>query len=287
VLPAAKGAVIGSAAIATALPARRANSHKGDYGSLGILGGAPGMIGAALLAGRAAIILGAGRVYVGLLAADNAGYDPGQPELMLRAVHEVLKLGHLNCLAVGPGLGQSPDAHHVLAAALHGNLPLVLDADALNLIAFDAKLQELVTQRTATTILTPHPAEAARLLASTTAGVQADRIAAACAIAARYRCAVALKGAGSICVLPGGAWFINTSGNPGMASAGMGDVLTGIIAALLAQGADAKHALLAGVHLHGAAADALAAGGTGPVGMTASEVIAAARTLLNRRHTPD
>ena len=282
-LHAAQGAMIGSDVIAAALPARRANSHKGDYGSLGILGGAPGMVGAALLAGRAALNLGAGRVYVGLLAADNAGYDPLQPELMLRTVDEVLKLDHLNCLAVGPGLGQSPDAHHVLAAALHANLPLVLDADALNLVAFDGELQQLVSQRTAATILTPHPAEAARLLASTTASVQADRSAAACAIAARYGSSVVLKGAGSICALPDGAWFINTSGNPGMASAGMGDVLTGIIAALLAQDAEVKYALLAGVYLHGAAADELAAAGTGPVGLTAGEVTAAARALLNRR----
>ena len=286
-LQTAPGAVIGGAVIATALLPRRANSHKGDYGSVGILGGAPGMIGAALLAGRAALNLGAGRVYVGLLAADSAGYDPLQPELMLRTVDEMLKLDHLNCLAVGPGLGQSPDAHHVLTAALHTRLPLVLDADALNLIAFDAGLQQLVNGRTATTLLTPHPAEAARLLAATTAGVQADRVAAACAIAARYRSFVVLKGAGSICALPDGAWFVNTSGNPGMASAGMGDVLTGIIAALLAQGANAKNALTAGVHLHGAAADALVAAGTGPVGMTAGEVTAAARALLNRRSTPD
>jgi ADP-dependent NAD(P)H-hydrate dehydratase / NAD(P)H-hydrate epimerase len=280
-LRAAPGAVVGSEVMASMLPARRANSHKGDYGSLGIIGGAPGMVGAALLAGRAALNLGAGRVYLGFLGAQFPGVDPLQPELMLRTVDEVLKLDHLDCFAAGPGLGQSPDAHHVLAAALHTKLPLVLDADALNLIAFDAQLQQLVSERTVATILTPHPAEAARLLAGTTAGVQADRITAACAIAARYRCAVALKGAGSVCALPDGAWFINTSGNPGMASAGMGDVLTGIIAALLAQGADSKTALLAGVHLHGAAADALVADGIGPVGMTAGEVIAAARALFN------
>jgi hydroxyethylthiazole kinase-like uncharacterized protein yjeF len=280
-LHAAQGAVIGSDTIAAALPARRGNSHKGDYGSLGIIGGAPGMVGAALLAGRAALNLGAGRVYVGLLASDSPGYDPAQPELMLRAVHEVLKLDHLSCLAVGPGLGQTPDAHQVLMAALHTKFPLIIDADALNLIAADPNLQQLVSQRAAPTLLTPHPAEAARLLAGTTASVQADRIAAAREIAARYRSAVVLKGAGSICALPDGTWFINTSGNPGMASAGMGDVLTGIIAALLAQGADAKHALLAGVHLHGAAGDELVAAGTGPAGITASEVIAAARALFN------
>jgi hydroxyethylthiazole kinase-like uncharacterized protein yjeF len=278
----AQGALIGSEVIAAALPARRANSHKGDYGSLGIIGGAPGMVGAALLAGRAALNLGAGRVYVGLLAADGVNCDPAQPELMLRAVHEVLKLDHLNCLAVGPGLGQTPDAHQALAVALRSKLPLVIDADASNLIAADTRLQQLVNQRSAPTLLTPHPAEAARLLAGTTTSVQADRVTAACEIATRYRSSVVLKGAGSVCALPDGAWFINTSGNPGMASAGMGDVLTGIIGALLAQGSDAKHALLAGVHLHGAAGDELVSAGTGPAGITASEVIAAARTVFNR-----
>ena len=282
--PSARGAVIGSDIIRSVLPPRRANTHKGDYGSAGIIGGAQGMAGAALLAGRAALNLGAGRVYLGMLAADGVGYDPVQPELMLRAAHEILRLSHLNCLAIGPGLGLSPDAHQLLHAALQAGLPLVLDADALNIIAVDANLQQLLAKRSAPTILTPHPAEAARLLGRTTADIQADRVAAACEIAARYRSAVVLKGAGSICALADGAWFINTSGNPGMASAGMGDALTGIIAALLAQGADAKHALLAGVHLHGAAGDALASA-NGPVGLTASDVIAAARTLFNRERT--
>ena len=279
------GAVIGGDVIKAALTARRANSHKGDYGSLGIIGGARGMAGAALLAGRAALNLGAGRVYVGLLADDVPGYDPVQPELMLRAAHEIMRLGHLNCLAVGPGLGLSPDAHQLVSAALQADLALVLDADALNLMAADTDLQQAIVKRAAPVILTPHPAEAARLLARTTADIQADRIGTACEIAARYRSFVVLKGAGSICALPDGTWFINTSGNPGMASAGMGDVLTGIIAALLAQGADAKHALLAGVHLHGAAGDALAAGAHGLVGMTASDVITAARALFNRERS--
>ena len=281
-LAAPQGEVIGSAVMESVLPARRANSHKGDYGSVGVVGGAHGMVGAALLAARAAINLGAGRVYVGLLDTQNPGVYPLQPELMLRSVGEVLKLDHLNCLAVGPGLGQSPDAYQVLAAAFQRNLPLVVDADALNLIAVDTRLQQLIAKRTAPTLLTPHPAEAARLLAGTTAEIQADRVAAATRLAARYCSYVVLKGAGSICALPDGKWLINTSGNPGMASAGMGDVLTGIVAALLAQRADAKSALLAGVHLHGAAADALVAADSGPVGMTASEVIAAARALLNQ-----
>jgi len=278
----AQGAVIGSEVLAQVLPARRANTHKGDYGSVGIIGGSVGMVGAGLLAGRAALNLGTGRVYVGLLAADGASHDPLQPELMLRAIHEVLKLENLTCLAVGPGLGQRPDAHQALAAALDLDLPLVLDADALNLIAADPGLQKKVGNRSAPAVLTPHPAEAARLLENSTASVQADRISAACQMAERYHGSVVLKGAGSVCALPDGSWYINTTGNPGMASAGMGDVLTGFIAALIAQGADAKTALLAAVHLHGAAADQLVAAGTGPVGITASEVTAAARALFNR-----
>ncbi len=280
--PAVRGALIGSDVLRSVLPARRANSHKGDYGSLGIIGGAHGMVGAALLAGRSALLLGTGRVYVGLLEDHAPGYDPAQPELMLRTAPEILQLGHLNALAIGPGLGQTPDAHRVLAAALKINAAMVLDADALNLIAADTGLQDIVRARTAPTILTPHPAEAARLLAHQTAGVQTARIAAACELAARFRAGVVLKGAGSVCALPDAKWFINTSGNPGMASAGMGDVLTGFIAALLAQGADAQNALLAGVHLHGAAGDVLAGGDHGQIGITASEVIAAARTLFNR-----
>ena len=277
---AARGAIIGADILQSALPARRANSHKGDYGIVGILGGAPGMVGAALLAGRAALQLGAGRIYLGLLAADGLGYDPAQPELMLRPAHEILRLEHLNCLAIGPGLGQSPEAHRLVTATLQSKEPVVLDADALNLLAADAGLQQLISQRSAPTVLTPHPAEAARLLACSTAEIQTDRIAAAGEIAARYKSAVVLKGAGSVCAMPDGKWFINTSGNPGMASAGMGDVLSGLIAALLAQGADARTALLAGVHLHGAAGDALAAG-HGQIGMTASECITAARKLFN------
>jgi hydroxyethylthiazole kinase-like uncharacterized protein yjeF len=275
------GAVIGSDIIHNSLPARHANSHKGDYGNVGIVGGARGMTGAALLAARAALKLGAGRVYVGLLDGNTPAYDPVQPELMLRPINEVLTLP-LSCIAIGPGLGQSPDAHYVVKAVLQTALPLVVDADALNLIAASTTLQQAAGQRAAPTLLTPHPAEAARLLGCTTAEIQADRVKAACEIATRYRAFTVLKGSGSVSALPDGKWFINTTGNPGMATAGMGDVLTGIIAALLAQHADAKSALLGSVHLHGVAADELVATIGGPVGITAGEVITAARALLNR-----
>ncbi len=277
----AHGSLIGGQVVHTALKPRTLNSHKGNFGSVGIIGGAHGMVGAALLAGRAALKLGAGRIYVGLIANDAPSFDINQPELMLRTADEVVKLDHLTCLAVGPGLGQSPDAFFYLGRTIESQLPLVIDADGLNLIAADTELKNKLKQRVIGTLLTPHPAEAARLLNTTTRDIQHDRVTAANTIARELNCGVVLKGAGSICALPDGNWAINTSGNPGMASAGMGDVLTGIIAALLAQGADMKSALHAGVYLHGAAADALVAGGIGPAGLTAGEVIDAARRLMN------
>ncbi|MBI1965761.1 MAG: NAD(P)H-hydrate dehydratase [Betaproteobacteria bacterium] len=278
----AGGFLIGPAVLAGALKPRRMNSHKGDYGSVGVIGGDRGMVGAALLASRAALKLGTGRVYVGLLARDAPPVDAAQPELMLRGADEVLKLSSLSCLAVGPGLGQTPDAAFYLKWALESRLPLVLDADALNLIADEKSLKDKLKQLDTIKILTPHPAEAARLLGTSTRDVQNDRVSAATTLAKNLDSLVVLKGAGSICAAPDGIWHINTSGNPGMASAGMGDVLTGIIAALLSQGADANTALLAGVYLHGAAAGRLIDQGIGPVGLTAIEVIDAARALLNR-----
>jgi hydroxyethylthiazole kinase-like uncharacterized protein yjeF len=275
------GALIGAAVLDALRQPRALNTHKGDYGSVGVIGGAQGMVGAALLAGRAALMLGAGRVYVGLISQDAPSADTMQPELMLRAADEVLKLGHLTALAVGPGLGQSPDAAHYLRWAMDAPVPLLIDADALNLIGAQRGLHETLRKRGAPTLITPHPAEAARLLGSTTAEVQRDRVAATRALSDRLRAHVVLKGTGSVCAAPDGAWSINTSGNPGMASAGMGDVLTGQITALLAQGKAPDEALQAGVYLHGAAADALVARNAGPVGLTASEVILAARDLLN------
>jgi ADP-dependent NAD(P)H-hydrate dehydratase / NAD(P)H-hydrate epimerase len=274
------GHVIGREAIAIALPPRRLNTHKGDYGSVGVIGGASGMAGAAVLAGRAALKLGAGRVYVGFESREVPAFDPVQPELMFRRADDVLAMDHMTCLAVGPGLGQTDEAKALLHAALTRRLPLVLDADALNLIAADETLAHALAGRSAPAVLTPHPAEAARLLHTTTAEVQHDRLDAATRLAISLRANVVLKGAGSVCTRPDARWAINTSGNPGMASAGMGDVLTGIIAALLAQGAAADDALEAAVYLHGAAADALVERGCGPVGLVAGELIDAAREIV-------
>lgn len=266
--------------IAGLLPVRRKNSHKGSFGSVGIIGGAAGMVGAALLAGRAALKLGAGRVTLGLLDPDAPRVDLAQPELMLRAAEDLFFLDHITAFVVGPGLGASADAVHCLAMAISRPVPLVLDADALNLIAGKPDLADKLARRCAPTALTPHPAEAARLLGMSTAEVQADRINRAELLSHRFDCAVVLKGCGSVLAQPSGEFCINTSGNPGLAGAGQGDVLAGMAAALLAQGLGAFDALKLAVYLHGAAADKLVADGIGPVGLTASEVIVAARDVL-------
>jgi hydroxyethylthiazole kinase-like uncharacterized protein yjeF len=241
------------------------------------------MVGAAVIAGRAALRCGAGRVYLGLLTPRPPRVDYAHPELMLREPRALLERGLVDVLVAGPGMGKAHSAGKALRAALAAPVPLVLDADALNLIAGSRALAAAIGKRTAATLMTPHPAEAARLLGETTRRVQADRVAAAKRIAQRYRGIAVLKGNGSVIAEPGGKFWINPSGNPGMASAGMGDALAGIVAALCAQGAAPLTALLAGTYLHGAAADALVAAGSGPVGITASEVIDSARSLLNAR----
>jgi hydroxyethylthiazole kinase-like uncharacterized protein yjeF len=262
------------------LKQRPRNFHKGTAGSLGILGGAPGMTGAALLAGRAALKLGAGRVYVGLLQKNTIEVDPVSPELMLRHADEVLG-ADLEAIVAGPGLGASEHAATLVGAALASDMPCVLDADALNLLAEEDDLADACERRTAETLLTPHPGEAARLLETGIAEVQADRLAAAQRLSRNFNAHVVLKGNGSVLVARDGHWFVNTSGNPGMASAGMGDVLAGILGALLAQRYTGETALVLGVHLHGAAADALVAAGAGPVGLTAGELIEPARRIWN------
>ncbi|MGQ0653475.1 MAG: NAD(P)H-hydrate dehydratase [Betaproteobacteria bacterium] len=271
--------VVTPALFPDALARRPRNFHKGMAGSLAVLGGAPGMVGAALLAGRAALKLGAGRVYVGLLE-EAAPVDFGAPELMLRHADDALGQD-LDAVVAGPGLGQGERAETLLGAVLTSDLPCVLDADALNLIAEDSDLRKACARREAGTLVTPHPAEAARLLATTTATVQADRVRAAQQLAENLNAYVVLKGNGSIVAARDGHWFVNTSGNPGMASAGTGDVLSGILGALLAQRFTGEAALVLGVHLHGAAADELVRRGCGPVGLTASELPDAARQLWN------
>jgi len=258
------------------------NVHKGTFGTLAIVGGTDGMVGAPLLAARAALHLGAGKVRVALVAKLPPAVDWRQPELMLRSVDAVLAAGS-DVIVCGPGLGTSGEATELVARVTQERVPLVFDADALNAIAADAKLAAAVAKRDAPTIATPHPSEAARLLGSSTAAVQADRLSAAQTLAGRLRATVVVKGAGSVLAHPDGTWDINASGNAGLASAGTGDVLSGFVGAFLAQGIDAKTALRLAVCLHGAAADRCVEQGRGPLGLTASELAPAARELLNVR----
>ena len=271
--------IAGHEAFQNLLRPRPRNFHKGMAGSVGVLGGASGMAGAALLAGRAALKMGAGRVYVGLLD-ESLSIDLQNVELMLRHPDDALGQD-LDAIVVGPGLGGGERAETLLGAALASDLPCVVDADALNLISENEDLRHACARRSADTLLTPHPAEAGRLLAIATAEVQADRVKAVKILASNLNAHVVLKGAGSILVARDGHWFVNTSGNAGMASAGMGDVLAGILGALLAQRYSGESALVLGVHLHGTAADDLVESGIGPVGLTAGETIVAARRRWN------
>ncbi len=273
----AQGWVSNSKIVAACFKKRPRNSHKGTFGSTAVIGGAKGMLGAALLAARAALKLGSGKVF--LCALENFGVDPVQPEMMVRDVNASTEA---STLVIGPGLGKSEAAGHLVGRALLSGSALVIDADALNLIAEDQKLQQALTGRSGLAVLTPHPAEAARLAGCSIQEIQRNRIAAAAGLVRKFGCPVVLKGAGSICAFPDGKWAINASGNPGLAQAGMGDVLSGMIGAFLSQGLPLEDALLCAVYLHGAAADDLSQAEVGPIGMTASELIDASRATLNK-----
>lgn len=234
-------------------PERSQTSHKGSHGQVLVVGGAPGMQGAARLAARAALACGAGRVYVDLLGL-GAGEpaDPGRPELMRGTSADLPQ-------AVGVvGCGAGPAAAAALPALLRQLPRVVLDADALNAIAADAALQTLLSARPAgSTLMTPHPLEAARLLGRDTASLQADRIAAARELAERFACSVVLKGSGSVIASPGERPALCASGGPALATAGSGDVLAGWLGGLWAQQpASSAHAIAcAGVDMHGRAGE--------------------------------
>jgi hydroxyethylthiazole kinase-like uncharacterized protein yjeF len=268
----------GPALFAAHLAPRRRNSHKGSFGDVAVLGGARGMVGAALLASRAALYAGAGRVFVAAIDPGLA-VDPVHPEIMFRDAAG-FDFGK-RTVAAGPGMGGSDAAMHTLGKALDEAHALLLDADALNLIAASPELQARVAARARPALLTPHPLEAARLLGVTAAIIQADRLENARELAMRLNAVVVLKGAGSVIARPDGEVAINTTGNPGLATGGTGDVLSGLCGALLAQGWPAWEAGLGGAWIHGAAADRLVADGVGPIGMTAGELPAAIRTEFN------
>ena len=259
-----------------ALPPRQADAHKGDFGHLLLIGGGPGMPGAVRLAGAAALRSGAGRVTVATHPGNVVPVAADCPELMFRAVAEAADLADIlsrvDTIAIGPGLGTGEWARQLLDVALDAGLPLVLDADALNLLPTQAK-------RAKGWILTPHPGEAARLLDSRPAAIQKDRPKALADLKERYGGTIVLKGAGTLVSAENGPCWLCTAGNPGMAAPGMGDVLTGIIAGLVAQGLAAELAAVCGVLAHAHAGDAAAK--AGQRGLMASDLLPELRTLLN------
>lgn len=275
--------------VIASFPKRPRDSHKGMFGSVAVIGGASGMVGAPLLAARAALKLGAGCVHAGLLADNAPAIDPLQPELMLHSAHNILSSSPFalslskgnSVIAIGCGMGGDIAAQKLLHDALHSGAALVLDAGALSILALRPDLSSLLLARKSAAVLTPHPGEAARLLDCEIQEVQGDRIAAARQLAQKFGCSVVLKGASSLCATRDGKLYVNHTGNPGMSAAGMGDVLTGMIAAFIAQGMPVDNALLLAVHLHGAAGDELAKQ-QAAIGMTATEVTEWARWLLNQ-----
>ncbi|AET89061.1 carbohydrate kinase, YjeF-like protein [Burkholderia sp. YI23] len=273
------------ALFAACMPPRDNATNKGTFGSLAVIGGDAGMCGAPILAARMALFGGAGKVHVAFVGEGFPPYDPPHPELMLHRA-DGFALEKMDALAIGCGMGTSPRAITLLADVLKLDIPKLLDADALNLVAQDDALASDVAARGAQgdpCILTPHPLEAARLLHTDAKAVQADRIAAARQLAARYGAIAVLKGSGTVIASPDGRVAVNPTGNAGLATGGTGDVLGGLIGALLAQKLPAYEAALAGVWLHGLAAQTLTDGGTGPAGLTAGELAPAVRGLINRR----
>ena len=266
--------------IAGLLAPRRNNVNKSDFGHVLAIGGNAGMGGAIRLCGEAALRCGAGLVSVATRAANMSALNAARPELMACGIDDdALALAPLlqraTVIAVGPGLGQDAWGRMLFHAALGAGKPLVIDADALNLLAQQPRTLSMPC------VLTPHPGEAARLLGCDTAMIQHDRFAAARALAARHAAVVVLKGAGTVIADSHGRIAACPWGNPGMASGGMGDLLTGVVAALLAQGLSSWDAARLAVALHARAGDVAA--GVEQRGLLASDLFAPLRTLANGR----
>jgi NAD(P)H-hydrate epimerase len=263
--------------LSAALPRRSRTAHKGHYGHVLVIGGDSGMGGAVRLAAEAALRSGAGLVSVATRAEHVSALLAARPELMVRAVSGPADLKPMleraTVILAGPGLGQSAWSETLLLTAAQLNRPSVFDADALNLLAQGACLlpEHLV--------LTPHPGEAARLLECSTAEIQNDRVAALARLVRAFQVTVVLKGAGTLVSGERGKPVLCPFGNPGMASGGSGDVLSGIIAGLLAQGLSSNQAARIGVMVHALAGDAAAA--AGERGLLASDLLAPLRALLN------
>ena len=263
------------------LKPRQGNSHKGQYGHALLIGGDHGAGGAIAMAAEASGRSGAGKVSCATRPVHVPVVLNRRPECMAHAVESGLQLNDLllqaTAVGCGPGLGQKSWAELLLQPVLTGTTPLVLDADALNILASPGWHADF---RQRQVILTPHPGEAARLLGITSAEVQQDRPVTVKALAGKYQAVVVLKGQGTLIASAQGQMALCTDGNPGMASGGMGDVLTGVLTALLAQGLSAWDAATLGVCVHSAAAD-LAASEGGQQGLLATDLLPLVRELLN------
>ena len=254
-------------------------AHKGQFGHVWAVGGAPGFAGAIHLCAQASLRAGAGRVSVVTDASNVQALVAARPELMVRADAKIPDFAHGMVLAIGPGLSKSGWARALFAQALNWPGPRVFDADALNLLAEMESDGATALRLGANTVLTPHPAEAARLLKTNTAAIENNRPAAVRALVAKYGCVVLLKGAGTLIAAPELPLGVCLFGNAGMASGGMGDVLTGVIAALLAQGLSTFDAAEQGALLHAKAADRAAE--VGMRGLLAGDVINELRSAVN------
>lgn len=270
---------------------RKPDEHKGDMGKVLLLGGAPGMAGAIFLSAYGSLYSGAGWTMVGVLDSKSAHVQIEHPELMIQDIsevvdaHDYIERMQPDCLAIGPGLGLSDQALHFLEASLEFAGPLILDADALNLISEHPRLQQLLGKRNNPCTMTPHPGEAARLLGVSTEEVQADRSRAIQLLIDQFQCYIVLKGRHTLVGAPHDDIYICQAGNPGMATGGMGDVLTGLISSLAAQGLSHQlslwEATCLAVELHARAADQLVQAGIGPNGMTPLELAKMIRNLVN------
>lgn len=253
----------------------RNNTHKGNFGTLGILGGSEGMEGAAILSGIAALKCGAGRVW---LSREERTRDC-PPEIM-DAVPDLSRIPHPTAVIVGPGLFPNQSSRDRLSSILEMACSLVLDAGALTLLASDETLARQLACRSSFTVMTPHPGEAQRLLGE---DVNKKRLDAALRLARRFDCTVVLKGCGSVIAQPDGHWWVNPTGGPALSAPGTGDVLAGAIGALLCQTEDPVQAVLLAVYAHGLAAEHCVSMGLGPIGLTATELVDGIRLVLNRR----
>jgi hydroxyethylthiazole kinase-like uncharacterized protein yjeF len=263
--------------VSRSLTPRCRGAHKGDFGHVLVIGGGPGMPGAVRICGEAALRCGAGLVSIATHPSHSALIPIGRPELMCHGIDSVEQVKPLiekaTVVAIGPGLGTSDWAKSLLAVALASDRPIVADADALNLIADGVS-------RDGSWILTPHPGEAARLLGSTSGEVQGDRRAALAALKQKLGGTIVLKGSGTLISSARSAPWLCSAGNPGMASPGMGDALTGIIASLLGQGLSEELAAVVGVQIHAQAGDRAAIGGER--GLIVSDLLSEIRQEANR-----